>query len=128
MLIAAIVLISAALVLYTAGVWGERRSGELRPRHAVLFAAGLACDASGTWLMALIARSGTYTTQGTSAVLTTVMAITGALALVLMAAHLLWAVLVLWRGSDAPAARSTVSRWACGDCGWCPMSPAWPAR
>lgn len=112
MLIPAIVLISAALVLYTSGVWAERRSGTLRAGHAALFAAGLACDASGTWLMAQIARTGTYETSGVATVLTTLMAVTGALALVLMAVHLTWALVVLWKGSDA--ARRVFHRFSLG--------------
>lgn len=101
MLIPAIILISAALVLYTAGVVAERRTGVLKPWHAALFAAGLACDATGTWLMTRIADAGNYVTTGLAATLTTVMAVTGALALLLMAAHLVWAVVVLWRGDEA---------------------------
>lgn len=112
MLIAAIVLISAALLLYTSGVWAERRSGGLRPHHAALFAAGLVCDASGTWLMAQIARAGSYETAGVATLLTTLMAVTGALALVLMAVHLAWALVVLWKGSDA--ARRTFHRFSLG--------------
>lgn len=110
MLIAAIVLISAALLLYSSGVWAERRAGDLRPRHAALFAAGLVCDASGTWLMTQIARAGSYETTGVAALLTTLMAVTGALALVLMAVHLAWALVVLWKGSDN--ARRTFHRFS----------------
>lgn len=112
MMIAAIVLITAALVLYTAGVWAERRSGVLRPAHVALFAAGLACDASGTFLMSRIAQAGTYETSGAASVLTTLMAVTGGLALVLMAVHLGWAIAVLWRGS--PAARGTFHTFSVG--------------
>lgn len=101
MLVPAIVLISAALVLYTTGVLAERRSGVLTNLHAALFAGGLACDATGTWLMTRIAQAGTYATTGLASTLTTMMAVTGALALLLMAAHLLWAVAVLWRGDEA---------------------------
>lgn len=112
MLIPAIVLISAALALYTAGVWGEHRTGSLRWSHAALFAGGLGCDASGTWLMAAIARAGTYQASGVASLLTTLMAVTGALALVLMAVHLAWALAVLWRGS--PGARRTFHRFSVG--------------
>ncbi len=112
MLIPAIILISAALVLYTAGVWAERRSGTLRPWHAALFAAGLACDASGTWLMAQIARAGSYETAGLASVLTTLMAVTGALALALMGVHLAWALAVLWKGSEQ--ARRVFHRFSLG--------------
>ena len=40
-LVPAIVLITAALAFYSAGVWSERRVGRLRWRHAALFGAGL---------------------------------------------------------------------------------------
>ena len=99
-LIAAIILITSALVLYTLGVWGERRQGLLRPWHAAAFAAGFTCDASGTYLMSLIATSGTFATTGVATTLTSLMAVTGALALVLMGLHLAWAVVVLWKGSE----------------------------
>ncbi|QIK73582.1 TIGR03987 family protein [Propioniciclava coleopterorum] len=110
MLIPAIVLITAALLLYTAGVWGERRSGTLRPLHVALFAGGFLCDAGGTWLMSQIAGSGTYTTTGAASVLTTLMAVTGGLALILMGIHLAWAIGVLAKGS--PAARATFHRFS----------------
>lgn len=100
MLIFAIVLISAALALYTAGVWGERRSGTLLVRHVALFASGFACDAGGTALMTRIAESGTYSADGIAAVLTTLMSVTGGLALALMGIHLLWAVGVMSKGSS----------------------------
>lgn len=103
-LIAAIVLITAALVLYSAGVWAERHAGVLRPGHAALFAAGFVSDAAGTLLMTQIARSDTYETVGAALVLSVVMAVTGAAALVLMGVHLTWAVLLLRKGTD-PAKR-----------------------
>lgn len=106
MLPLAIVLITAALVFYTAGVWAERRHGELRPGHAVAFALGLAFDAAGTFLMSRIAASGTHVAATPLASgLNTVMATTGAIALVLMAVHLAWAVLVLMRGDARAKAR-----------------------
>lgn len=101
MLIAAIVLISAALVAYTAGVWAEHRAGRLRPLHAVLFGTGLAFDSTGTFLMSKLAAAGTYASDGLAGTLSTVMAITGAAALILMGLHLLWTLGVLLKGSDA---------------------------
>lgn len=55
MLATAIILITAALGLYSAGVWAERRAGRLSWGHAGLFGAGLAFDASGTFLMTRLA-------------------------------------------------------------------------
>lgn len=112
MLIVAIVLISSALALYTAGVWAEHRAGSLRPAHAALFAAGLTADASGTWAMSLIAASGGGARGGAGAAsaLYEVMALTGALALALMAAHLAWALVVLVR--NRPAEKRTFHRFS----------------
>ena len=96
MLVLAIVLISLALVFYTLGVWAERRSGELRWWHVAAFGVGLTADISGTSVMALIANSGD-TTIDKSSWLTQVMAVTGGLALVLMALHLVWAAVTMVR-------------------------------
>lgn len=116
MLVAAIILISLALVAYTAGVWAERISGRLRPFHAVLFGAGLAFDAGGTWLMSRIAEAGTHdSATATGGVLMSVMAVTGLIALVLMAVHFVWAVVVLVRNREEELAtfhRFSVIVWA----------------
>jgi len=104
MLLTAILLITAALACYTAGVWAEHRTGVLAPTHSVLFALGLSADASGTYVMSLIQNAGTAVKDGTAGVLQSVMAVTGALALVLMAVHLLWALVVLIRNRAAEKA------------------------
>jgi len=105
MLIPAIVLITAALVFYTIGVWSEHRQRVLKWWHTAFFALGLACDASGTYFMSQLSGSGTAESTGLASVLTTIMVITGALALVLMALHLIWAVIVLLRKRDAELKR-----------------------
>lgn len=99
MLIAAIVLITGALILYTSGVWAERRSGTLRWAHVGLFAAGLTFDATGTAVMSRIAASA----QVAPNLLNQIMAVTGLIALLLMAGHLVWALVVMWR--DRPNER-----------------------
>lgn len=98
MLVAAIILITLALVFYTVGVWSEKRAGILKPWHAVMFLLGLLCDGSGTFVMSLIASSGNSIG---SPVLGDVMAVTGTLALILMAAHAVWALIVLIRDREA---------------------------
>ena len=55
MLLPAIILITLALVFYTIGVWSERVQKVLKPRNAIVFGLGLAADASGTFLMDMIA-------------------------------------------------------------------------
>ena len=101
-LIFAIVLITTALIFYTAGVWSERGAGRLRWRHVGLFGAGLVFDSAGTALMALIAADSGRTRAGAATgALNGVMAFTGAAALALMAVHLVWAVVVLIRNREA---------------------------
>lgn len=105
MLVSAIVLITAALVFYTLGVWAERRIGSLRWWHVGAFGAGLTFDIAGTAVMARIAATQPPPPPGLSAVLQTIMSTTGLIALILMAAHLLWAVLVMVRDRSAERAR-----------------------
>ncbi len=97
MLVAAIILITLALVAYTTGVLAERRSGTLHWWHAGAFAVGFVFDASGTAIMSLIARSGAESATAAGGLLSAIMAATGALTLLLMFVHLVWAVVVLLR-------------------------------
>ncbi|MST72536.1 HsmA family protein [Olsenella porci] len=88
--------ITLALVLYTIGVFSERRAGRLGGRQLALFWCGLACDTTGTTLMTMIAHSG-----GTGA--PAIHGITGALAIVLMLFHAVWATVVFVRHDDGVA-------------------------
>lgn len=100
MLALSIVVITLALVFYSIGIWAERVQGILKPWHAVFFGLGLAADASGTYLMSQIAaerRSEGVATSG----LSSVMAVSGTIAIALMAVHLIWAVVVLIRDREA---------------------------
>lgn len=91
MLAFAVVFISAALIFYTVGVWSEKLSKELKPWHLMMFWTGFACDTTGTTLMSKLARD-TFTVSFHS--------ITGALAILLMAAHAVWATVVLIRNKE----------------------------
>lgn len=91
LLILATLAITAALALYTSGVFWERRLGRLDVRAAALFWLGLACDTTGTTLMSLLARSGSGDAPA-------IHGVTGAAAIALMLFHACWAALVLWRG------------------------------
>lgn len=85
-LIAAIALVTLALGLYTFAVWGEQIRHELRRSFILAFWAGLACDTVGTSLMALIAsKTGRVDHLHSGA---------GIVAIVLMAVHAFWALLV----------------------------------
>jgi uncharacterized repeat protein (TIGR03987 family) len=99
MLVPAIVIITLALVFYSIGIWGERIQGILKPWHAVFFGLGLAADATGTFLMTQIAA--VRRTDGIQASgLSSLMAVSGSIAIALMAVHLIWAVVVLIRNRE----------------------------
>ncbi|MCJ0905664.1 HsmA family protein [Rhodococcus sp. ARC_M6] len=101
MLAAAIIVITFALVFYSIGVWSERIQKTLKWWHAGAFALGLICDATGTVLMSRISDESPDT--GTST-FNNIMIVTGAIAIALMAIHLVWAVIVLLR--DRPAEKA----------------------
>lgn len=89
-LIFAIIAIVSALVFYTIGVWSERLTGRLKLPFLVLFWIGLVFDTTGTTLMSDIAGKFDFDLHG----------ITGALAIVLMMGHALWATWVLVRKDE----------------------------
>ncbi len=82
--------ITAALVLYTIGVWSERIQGRLHWWHLAFFYAGLVCDTVGTGMMFDFAGGMTFDVHGVS----------GLLAIVLMAIHAIWATFVLLRHDE----------------------------
>ncbi|RKS89306.1 putative repeat protein (TIGR03987 family) [Microbacterium sp. AG790] len=100
MLPLAIVIITAALVFYSIGVWAERIQRTLRWWHAGMFALGLAADTTGTLLMTQIS-AGRRADGIAETAAGTLMAFTGTAAIVLMAIHLIWAVIVLLRGRES---------------------------
>jgi uncharacterized repeat protein (TIGR03987 family) len=81
----AIIFITAALAFYTTAVFWEKRTGSLKGRHLLLFWLGLVCDTTGTMLMGRIAGDiFQLSFHG----------ITGAIAVVLMLIHAIWATVV----------------------------------
>jgi uncharacterized repeat protein (TIGR03987 family) len=85
LLIVSIVAISSALLFYTIGVWSEKFAGRLKPWHLILFWLGFVCDTTGTTIMGDMAGKMEFNLHG----------ITGALAILLMLGHALWATVVL---------------------------------
>lgn len=85
------VIISAALVFYSVGVWSERISGRLKAWHLVFFVLGLICDTWGTGMMLEYAGGLTFDVHG----------ISGLIAIVLMFIHAVWALVVLVRKDEA---------------------------
>ncbi len=79
------IIITAALVFYSIGVWSERISGRLKPWHLVFFLLGLACDTLGTGMMFEAVGGMTFDVHG----------ITGLIAIILMLIHAVWAFVVL---------------------------------
>ena len=84
-LIAAICVITSALIFYTIGVWGERLQKKLKFWHIVFFLLGLLADTVGTSLMEHIARLTHLHDE---------------LHIILMFIHALWAVWTYTKGSE----------------------------
>lgn len=93
-LILAIITITLALVFYTIGVFSERRSGALTIKHVLLFGLGLVFDTTGTTIMSSIAKAESQA-SGLS-----LHQVTGVIAIILMAVHLIWAIYVLVKGTE----------------------------
>lgn len=96
-LILAIGAITLALVFYTTGVFGERKSKCLTKKHVIIFWLGLICDTIGTLTMSSIARSNAITISAASEKLH---GITGMLAILLMIFHAVWATWVLYKNDE----------------------------
>ena len=86
----ATIIMAAALVFYSVGVWGEKISGRLKWWHFVFFVLGLICDTWGTGMMFEMVGGMTFDVHG----------ITGVIAIVLMFIHALWALVVLIRNDE----------------------------
>lgn len=96
-LVFSIITITLALVFYTIGVFSEHKAKTLKKWHVVIFWFGLLFDTLGTTAMSQISKS----TQNTiSASNINIHGLTGALAIILMLFHALWASWVVYKGSD----------------------------
>lgn len=91
-LIAAIVIITMALIFYSVGVWSEKIQQGLRFWHVIAFGLGLVCDFVGTAFMAELVR---LTGQDNR-----LHAVLGSIAVFLMAIHAAWAFWTFRRGSE----------------------------
>ncbi|MBE1440937.1 putative repeat protein (TIGR03987 family) [Paenibacillus sp. OAS669] len=86
----AVLFINLALVAYTIGVWAEKISGRLKPKHLAFFFSGLLFDGIGTGFMGQLNPNKEINLHG----------ITGMVALLLMLIHAIWAAIVLWRKKE----------------------------
>jgi len=89
--LAAIVLITLALVFYSMGVWAEHLRHDLLPWHVAAFWSGFFFDISGTTAMELMRPGFDWASVHT---------ITGQIALWLMLGHAAWATWVVRRGEE----------------------------
>ncbi len=92
MIMYSVIFMLLALNFYTIGVWSEKRQGTLKKWHLFVFWIGLVFDTLGTTIMSSIA--------GSSFILN-FHSITGALAIILMLFHALWATFVLIKNDEA---------------------------
>ncbi len=86
----AAIIITAALIFYSIGVWGERISGRLKWWHFVFFVLGLICDTLGTGMMFEYVGGMAFDVHG----------ITGLIAILLMLFHAIWALVVLLKNNE----------------------------
>ena len=84
------IIITAALVFYSIGVWAERIQGRLKPWHLAFFVLGLISDSWGTGLMFDFVGGMAFDVHG----------ISGLIAIILMLAHAVWAAIVLVRKDE----------------------------
>lgn len=101
------IVMSLALVAYSAGVWLERARRDLKASHVLLFWAGLACDGFATSIMRGFVAAGED-----PGIMHT---LTGLGAFGLMAIHAVWATFVLRTGSAEARAgfhRYSIVVWA----------------
>lgn len=87
----AVVTITLALVFYTIGVFSEKFTGTLKGWHLIMFWIGFLFDTTGTTLMSRLAKD-VFTFSFHS--------VTGATAIILMAAHAVWATVILFKGTE----------------------------
>jgi len=84
------IIMAAALVFYSIGVWVERIVGRLKWWHLLFFLFGLICDTWGTGMMIDMVGGLTFDIHG----------VTGVLAIALMVIHAIWALVVLLRNDE----------------------------
>lgn len=94
--LAAVLLITLALIAYSVGVWAERLTRYLKGWHVASFWTGLAFDISGTLAMDLLEPGFDWSSAHT---------ITGQIALWLMFAHAVWATRVVRSGTEGSKTR-----------------------
>lgn len=95
MLLFAIIFINLALLFYTIGVWSEKLQKTLKPWHLILFWIGLICDTLGTSAMSNLAGDTfQFSFHG----------VTGAIAIILMLFHAIWASIVIRKNDETKKA------------------------
>ncbi len=88
MLVFSIIAMFLALTFYTLGVWGERLKGIITKKHLIFFWVGFVFDTTGTTVMTQMSEKQHFFQFNLHS-------ITGALAIILMAIHAIWATYVI---------------------------------
>ncbi len=97
--LASIIFMSLALLLYSAGVFLERKDKEVWPRHAVLYGIALAFDIISVTIITVYA--GLKTGDPIPTVITSnVNIIEELVGVVLLSVNVIWAIAVLREGTD----------------------------
>lgn len=100
-IITSIAAITLALIFYTIGVWAEHKARILKLSHFIFFALGFVADTTGSLAMSTMANKA----KSTGSALISLHGITGTLAIALMLIHVIWALIVLIKGSEAAKAQ-----------------------
>lgn len=101
-LIAAVILVSIALIFYSVGVWSERMQENLKGWHVLVFSLALACHAIGTTFLTELLRLTGHDNRPHT--------VFGSMAIFLLLIHTLWAFRSLRKGSHK--ARHDFSRYS----------------
>jgi uncharacterized repeat protein (TIGR03987 family) len=96
MIAIASILMTLALLLYSAGVWTEHRAGKLKVSHLLLFWAGFVFDAMGTHIMMSIHSGFVINFKDTKGL----HGLTGFAGISIMLLHAAWATIVLLKKNE----------------------------
>ena len=100
----AVILIMAALLLYSTAIWSEKFVKKLKLWMVVIFITGFLCDLTGTTMMYISAGKIIFNIHGGA----------GLAALLIMFLHLIWAILALSKRGKAQELFSRYSVYAWG--------------
>ncbi|MCR4604419.1 MAG: TIGR03987 family protein [Eubacterium sp.] len=97
--LASIIFMTLSLLTYSGGVFWERKEGEVWPRHTILFGVGIAFNIVGVTIITVYTslKSGEAITD---TLFSNINIISGAVGVLLLAVHFVWAIGVVREGTD----------------------------